>query len=249
MPPRPLLRPLIVWILGAPALALAVGLCFLLAPFLGGRRAFWWVAPRYIRGMARAFGIHRELAGWEQLPEDLRLGRRPMILVGNHTSQFDPPLLISTLPCRPVFIAKRELAWVPFLGWVIWLAGFIFINRRDPRAARSSLELAAESIRAGQSVMTFPEGTRSVSRVPLPFKKGTFHLAMAAGVPVVPLAIQGGARILPKGTWRVGGGHYRIMVGAPLDPNAFDGVESLLQATQEAVASLVSRTREATPEL
>ena len=239
MPPRPLLRPLLVWILGALALALAVGLCFLLAPFLGGRRAFWWVAPRYLRGMARAFGIRRVLEGWEQLPEDLRLGRQPMILVGNHTSQFDPPLLISTLPCGPVFIAKRELAWVPFLGWVIWLAGFIFIDRRDPRAARSSLEQAAGRIRAGQSVMTFPEGTRSASGALLPFKKGTFHLALAAGVPVVPLAIQGGPEILPKGTWRVSGGHYRIVVGTPLDPGAHGDADGLRRAAEAAVRTLM----------
>ena len=236
---RPFLRPLLVWVGGSLALALAVALCFLLAPFLGGPGAFWAVAPRYIRAMAWAFGIRRELDGWGGLSASIREGSQPVIFVGNHTSLLDPPLLISTLPGRPVFIAKRELARVPFLGWVIWLADFIFIDRTDPQAARGSLKLAADCIRAGQSVMTFPEGTRSRDGRLLPFKKGTFHLALAAGVPIVPLAIRGGLGILPRGTWRVEGGGYRIRVGQPLRPEDFPSPEAFLQATEAAVRGLL----------
>jgi 1-acyl-sn-glycerol-3-phosphate acyltransferase len=224
------------------ALALSVGLCFLLAPFFGGRRAFWWVAPWYIRGTARAFGIRRQLTGWEGLPEDLRDGRRSGVFIGNHTSLFDPPLVISTLPCRPVFMAKRELARVPFLGWVIWLADFIFIDRGDRQAALSSLERAAMRIRAGQSVMAFPEGTRSRDGRMLPFKKGAFALAFEAGIPVVPLAIHGGLDILPKGTWRVQGGPYRITVGTPLEPTAYPDAEALRKAAEAAVRELLETT-------
>ncbi|WP_257305348.1 lysophospholipid acyltransferase family protein [Geothrix campi] len=238
---RPLLRPLLVWILGALALALAVCLCFLLAPFLGGPGAFWLVAPRYIRGTARAFGIRRELAGWEALPQDLRSGTRPAVFIGNHTSLFDPPLMISTLPCRPVFVAKRELARVPFLGWVIWLAEFIFIDRRDRNAALASLEEAAVRIRAGQSIMAFPEGTRSQDGRPQTFKKGAFALAFEAGVPVVPLAIHGGPEILPKGDWRVQGGAYRITMGTPLESSAFVDAEALREAAEAAVRNLLGQ--------
>jgi 1-acyl-sn-glycerol-3-phosphate acyltransferase len=238
---RPFLRPLLVWILGALALALAVCLCFLLAPFLGGPGAFWLVAPRYIRGTARAFGIRRELEGWEVLPHDLRSGGRPAVFIGNHTSLFDPPLMISTLPCRPVFVAKRELAGVPFLGWVIWLADFIFIDRRDREAALASLEEAAIRIHAGQAIVAFPEGTRSPDGGLLPFKKGAFALAFEAGVPVVPFAIRGGPDILPKGAWRVRGGLYRITVGAPLESSAYPDADALREAAEAAVRGLVSK--------
>jgi 1-acyl-sn-glycerol-3-phosphate acyltransferase len=239
VPPRPFLRPLLVWLLGALALALAVLLCFLLAPFLGGPEAFWAVAPRYIRGTATAFGIRRRLEGWERLPEDLRSGVRPAVFIGNHTSLFDPPLLISTLPSRPVFVAKKELARVPFLGWVIWLADFIFIDRGRRESALRSLADAAVRIRAGQSLAAFPEGTRSVEGGPLPFKKGVFALAFEAGVPVVPLAIHGGRDILPRGTWRVKGGTYRMIVGAPLESTAFPDAEALRVAAEEAVRRLL----------
>ncbi len=240
--PRSSLRPALVWIAGGLALALSTSLCFLLAPLLGGRRAFWLVAPRYVRGTAWAFGIHRELLGWDELPEDVRDGMRPAIFIGNHASLFDPPLMISTLPCRPVFMAKRELARVPFLGWVIWLADFIFIDRGHRGAARRSLKQAARRIRGGQSIVAFPEGTRSRDGHLLPFKKGPFLLALEAGVPVVPFAIQGGPQILPKGTWRVQGGPYRIRVGTPLEPGDYANPEALRMAAEGAVRGLMVKT-------
>lgn len=234
---------MLIWILGGLALALAVSLCFLLTPFMGGRRAFWRVAPRYIRLTAWAFGIRRKLEGWEGLPEAIRSGSQAALFIGNHASLFDPPLMISTLPCRPVFIAKRELARVPFLGWVIWLADFIFIDRDQRGAARQSLEKAADRIRAGQSVVAFPEGTRSRDGRLLPFKKGVFNLALATGVPVVPFAIEGGLSILPKDTWRVRGGPYRIRVGAPLNPARYPDRDALMKAAEEAVGGLMTVTR------
>jgi 1-acyl-sn-glycerol-3-phosphate acyltransferase len=236
---RPFVRPALVWAIGAPSLALAVGLCFVLAPFLGGRRAFWWVAPRYVRAIAWAFGIHRKLEGWETLPEDLREGRRSAVFVGNHTSLFDPPLMVSTLPCHPVFVAKRELARVPFLGWVIWLADFIFIDRENQAKAIESLKGAADRIRGGQSIAAFPEGTRSRDGQLLPFKKGAFVLAFEAGVPVVPFAIHGGPGILPRGTWRVQGGTYRIIMGEPLESSTFLDADELRLAAEAAVRALL----------
>ncbi len=236
---RPYLRPLLVWVLGAAALAAAVLLCFLLAPFLGGPGAFWAVAPGYIRGTASAFGIRRSLEGWDTLPEPIRSGARSAVFIGNHASLFDPPLLISTLPSRPVFIAKKELARVPFLGWVIALARFIFIDRSRSEAARRSLRDAARRLHEGQSLAAFPEGTRSPDGSLLPFKKGVFALAFKAGVPVVPLAIHGGLEVLPRGTWRVRGGPYRIRVGAPLEAAAFPDAEALREAAEAALRGLL----------
>ncbi len=238
MKSRPFLRPLLVWAWGGPGLALATCIAFLLWPFLGGFRAFWTAAPPYIRLAAWSFGIRRRLEGWEALPEGIRDGSQPAIFVGNHTSLFDPPLLISTLPCRPVFLAKRELFKVPFLGWVMALAGFIPIDRADRAKALDSLHEAALIVRGGRCLAAFPEGTRSTDGALLPFKKGVFILAVDAGVPVVPMAIQGGLDIVPKGTWRVAGGPYRIRVGIPLEPGT--DPEQLKIASAAAVAGLLA---------
>ena len=238
--PRPFLRPLLGWALGAPMLALAVLLAFLLALFVGGRRAFWTVAPRYIRFTAWTFGIRRRLEGWEDLPEPFRAGAQPAVFIGNHASLFDPPLLISTLPCHPVFVAKRELGWVPFLGWVIWLAGFIFIDRANRARAVASLHAAAKRIHDGQSIAAFPEGTRSTDGTLLPVKKGVFNLALDAGVPLVPFAIRGGAEVLPKGDWRVAGVDYVIHVGTPLEVVPGEDVEALRARSEAAVRALMA---------
>ena len=236
---RPFLRPLLGWALGAPMLAFSVTLVFLLAPFRGGGRAFWIVAPRYIRFTAWTFGIRRRLEGWDALPEAIREGRQPVILVGNHASLFDPPLLISTLPCHAVFMAKRELARVPFLGWVIWIADFIFIDRGRRAKAVASLHAAARRIHGGQSIITFPEGTRSIDGRLLPFKKGAFNLAAEAEVPVIPFAIHGGARVLPKGDWRVAGEDYVIRIGVPLAVPSGSDPDSLRRKAEAAVAALM----------
>ena len=240
MPDRPFFRPLLVWAVGAPLLAVATTLCFLVAPFTGGPRAFWLIAPRYIRLVAWAFGIRRGLEGWEDLPAEIQDGRQAAVFIGNHASLFDPPLIISTLPCRPVFVAKRELAWVPFLGWVIALAGFIFLDRTRSTRARASLDLAVRRIHGGLSIVGFPEGTRSLDGSLLPFKKGVFTLALEAGVPLVPLAIFGGHRILPKGDWRVAAGPYRMKVGTPIVPAEGENAEALRVRLQDALSTLLA---------
>ncbi len=235
---RPRIRPLLVWAFAAPALAMAVTLAFFAALFRGGPKGFWTVAPGYIRLVAALFGIRRRLEGWDALPADIREGRQPVIFIANHASHFDPPLLISTLPSHPVFIAKRELARVPFLGWVIWLAGFIFLDRGDRAQALASLRAATKRIHEGQSVVVFPEGTRSPDGQLQTFKTGSFRIASEAGVPLVPLAIHGGADILPKGDWRVKGGPYRMVVGAPIPSEGKEPAALMAEARERLVRLL-----------
>lgn len=237
---RPALRPFLVWMIAVPYLALAVTTGFLFSPFIGRRRAFWLLAPGWVRQMAAAFGLKRHLEGWEDLPEGLRASQQPAIFIANHASFFDPPLLISTLPSRPVFMVKRELAWVPFLGWVIWLAGFIFVDRGRNRRAVASLKRAARLIRAGQSIAAFPEGTRTRTGAILPFKRGVFALAKDADVPVVPMAILGGHQVLPADDWRVKPSDYTIRVGSPLFPSDFPSAQALMESAERAVHRLLA---------
>ncbi len=238
---RPVLRPLIVWIFGCPALAVAVGLAYITALFRwSGAKGFWALAPGYIRMMAWLFGIRRSMEGWEALPLEIREGRQAAIFVGNHTSLLDPPLIIATLPSHPVFMAKRELAFVPFLGWVIWLADFIFINRNHRADAIKSLGLAAQRIHDGQSIAAFPEGTRSRTGQLLPFKKGVFNLAWEAQVPLIPVAILGGRHILPADDWRVSPGPYHLRLGSPVDPRDHHDAEALRLELHARVQALLT---------
>src|SRR5213078_3864411 len=99
---------------------------------------------------------------------------------------------------------------------------FIFIDRQNAISARRSIERAKERIRAGTSVLLFPEGTRSRDGQLQPFKKGGFHLAIDAGVPIVPVAIRGTRELMPRGSLRVKPGRVRVTIGEPIPT---DGLE------------------------
>jgi len=212
-------------------------------PFLGRRRAFFTVGPLFARGMAWFCQIPYTLRGWDQLPEPIRVGRQPVIFMSNHESQLDPPYLVAALPVPAVYISKKELKYVPFIGWAAWAAGVIFIDRGDRDRARESLEDAARQIRGGKNVVIFPEGTRNRTGVMLPFKKGGFALAQDAGVPIVPMATVGGFEALPSGSLRIRPGRYTMLVGDPVHPSDHPDRESLVQEVRRRIEALVAAAR------
>src|SRR5262249_20779655 len=129
--------------------------------------------------------------------------RRPTIYASNHQSTSDIPALLAALPVNIRFVAKKQLRWVPIVGWYLQLAGHIIVDRSNTRSAIASLDRGAQKIRAGTSILVFPEGTRSPHRRILPFKKGPFALALKAGVPICPVTVEGSGKLMPKRSWRI----------------------------------------------
>jgi 1-acyl-sn-glycerol-3-phosphate acyltransferase len=125
----------------------------------------------------------------------------PVIFAANHQSQFDIPLsLVALEQALPAFMAKASLQKLPLIGRCFNLFGNISVDRSNRRAAMKSLDTAAAMIREGRSVIIFPEGTRQEQHEELgEFKTGTIMLALKAGVPIVPVIIEGTGDILPKG--------------------------------------------------
>jgi len=121
---------------------------------------------------------------------------RPQIFAANHQSDIDTLVALACIPVQFRWIAKQELFSIPLFGTAMRNAGYIPIDRRNHDSALRSLENAAQIIRRGRSVMTFPEGTRSGDGTIQPFKQGVFHLAISAGVPVVPVTIIGSGAIM-----------------------------------------------------
>jgi 1-acyl-sn-glycerol-3-phosphate acyltransferase len=148
---------------------------------------------------------------------------QPHIFVSNHQSSIDIPVLFIALPHDVRFVAKKALQYVPVLGWYMTLAKFPFVDRGNHRAAIASLDKAARQIRAGTSIIMFPEGTRSETREVMPFKKGPFALAMKAGVPIVPVTIEGSGLLMPKNSWHITPGPITVTIGKPIDPAQFGG--------------------------
>lgn len=232
---------MLVWALVTVPLTV-IGI-LLAVPFLGPRKAFFRVGPFFARGMAWFCHIPFHVQGWEGLPEDIRAGRQPVIFMSNHESQLDPPVLIAALPVPAVYIAKKEVKYMPFVGWAAMAAGVIFIDRGDRERAIQSIQDAARKIRGGKSVVIFPEGTRSRDGRLLPFKKGGFALALDAGVPIVPMATLGGHQVLPRGSAFPRPGRYTIRVGTPIQPAEHPDREALATAVRQRIEALVDEAR------
>lgn len=218
----------------------------LLAPFLGGKRAFFTIGPLWARQMFWVGGVQLEVHGWENLPEDIRSEKQPVIFMSNHQSNLDPPVLISALPVPAVYISKKELKWVPLVGWAAGLGGTLFIDRGNREAAVRSIYQAAAEIRGGKTVVIFPEGTRTRTGKLGPFKKGGFAMALDAGVPIVPLATVGGFHVMPPGSFRMHPGRYTILIGNPVDPRTFPDRDSLLKEVRRNIEALVETAQSLT---
>lgn len=172
------------------------------------------VMPRIWSGsILSAAGVRVETHFEAPLPDG------PVIFVSNHQSNFDILALFVGLGLvRPfVYVAKKAVFTYPFIGWFISAAKYISVDRGNTAQAIKSMEAAGEKIRAGASVMVFAEGTRSADGSVLPFKKGAFHVAMKARVPLVPIAIEGALQVNPKRRWYVCPNTIRILVGPHLD--------------------------------
>ena len=171
-----------------------------------------WAARSWSKWILAVSGVRVHLEGLENIRTD-----RPQIVVSNHASWYDVWSLAAYLPGLYHFVAKKELAKIPIFGSAWKAAGHISIDRSDRQSAIRTLRAAGEQMRAESArVVIFPEGTRSGTGELLPFKKGAFVLAMHTGVEIVPTAVLGGARILPKGGWRVRAGTIIVRFGVPI---------------------------------
>ncbi len=162
----------------------------------------------------------------------------PLIFACNHESALDIWVAFKVLPRSFRFVAKQELFRLPVFGWYMRLGEHIPVDRGNHARALESLRRAGEAVRAGTSLVVFPEGTRSKDGRILPFKKGPFVVAKEAGVPVVPVAISGSGRVTPKDAIAVVPGTIRVAVGEPVDPRAFATKEDLLAEVRRRVVAL-----------
>ncbi|MXY97334.1 MAG: 1-acyl-sn-glycerol-3-phosphate acyltransferase, partial [Gemmatimonadetes bacterium] len=170
----------------------------LLSPFNPSGRLVHWFARWWARTLLWVGRVPVRLEGLDNLP-----GGQPCVLVSNHASAADIPILFGSLPIQFRIIAKDSLFHIPVLGWCMRLAGYISINRTNPKKAMRSLKKAARQIREGFPAVVFPEGTRTRTGELQPFKAGAFMLAIESGVPVVPVGISGSYDILVRGSMKI----------------------------------------------
>src|SRR4029453_12108555 len=132
----------------------------------------------------------------------------------NHQSIYDIPVLFWTLDFELRILAKASLGAFPFLGWHLARTGHVLVDRKNPGA--DLFRQVRSLMQSGDSLFVFPEGTRSPDGTLALFRAGTFILAIEAGLPIVPVAIDGSRFVMPKGQLTTSPGHVRVEVLAPM---------------------------------
>ena len=153
--------------------------------------------------------------------------RNPYVVVSNHLSQGDPPI-VARVPWEMKWVAKVELFRMPVTGWLLRMSGDIPVDRRDRDSRATVLQRAADYLHKKCSVMFFPEGTRSRDGRVHRFADGAFRLAIKEGVPVIPIAIEGTQEALPKHSiwFRPNPDKIRVRVLPPVDTASYDRTEA-----------------------
>jgi 1-acyl-sn-glycerol-3-phosphate acyltransferase len=227
------LRSLIVWLLCFVILAI-LGTPFLILSFFdnGGVRIYP-ISVLYMRCVAFLAGLKVRVLGRERVPFDATY-----VLMSNHRSWFDiPAVMIATWPMQIRFVAKKELADIPLFGICIKRGGHVLIDRKDRDAAVRTLRETARKFAGRFSIVVFPEGTRSPDHALLPFKRGGFHLAREINIPIVPVSVVGGERIMGRHTIDLHPGTMRVMFHAPICPSDHPNLDALVAAVRERMGA------------
>ncbi|NNE54559.1 MAG: 1-acyl-sn-glycerol-3-phosphate acyltransferase [Flavobacteriales bacterium] len=159
-------------------------------------------------------GVKLKIEGRENINKD-----QPFIYVANHESQLDIPVVCLATELPLFFIAKKELRKIPIVGWYMIAVGHIFIDRSNKERAQASMIKAAEMIKGGKNVISFPEGTRNKDGKMNIFKRGSFVIAKRGNIGVVPIAIKGTREVLASGSFMFHPGKVGVKIGTPVYPN------------------------------
>lgn len=191
-------------------------------------RAWAWL-------ILRTTGVRVTVRGFDRL--DLN---RSYVFASNHQSIYDIPIAFSVLPLQLRIVAKDSLGRFPFLGWHLRRTGHLLVDRRNPGAG--IVKKMARLVRDARSLIVFPEGTRSVDGTVGRFKGGMFLVAIDAGLPVVPVSIEGSRHVMLKGRLMTCPGHVTVTIHDPIPTAGVgrSGARDLAERVRDVVAQTVS---------
>jgi len=228
-----MIRTIIILLYFTLAMLLVLPLLVLWTLITGDANFMYNVFQDGLRIGLRIAGIHVHVEGLENIPPGV------CIFASNHASNLDPVALTPNIPRRISLLAKKEVFKIPVLSKAITLAHLVPVDRGDSEAAAESVDLAIKYLKEGLSFCVYPEGTRSRDGRLLPFKRGTFVMAIRAGVPVVPVSLAGTQELMRKGDWRIYPGEVMVKFGPAVDASQYkiEQREELRQVVQGLVAA------------
>lgn len=212
-----------------------VSVAFPVYSVTGDRRTFQRFQRFWADGLARAWGMEVSAHGAAQLDPE-----QPYVFMANHLSHVDIVALMVALPMNVGFLAKKELGKVPFLAQAILAGGHVLIDRQDNGRAVNSMAQAAQEVANGCSLLIFPEGTRAGREVIQPFKKGGFHLARQAKVPIVPVGIRGTRAVMGREDLTIRPGRVEVHIGAPTRVSEFDNALRCSEFVRQQISELAA---------
>ena len=175
----------------------------------------YWAGVKGVMFFVRVVGVRIRVRGLERIP------RGVCLFVANHTSSADAPAVVGAIPRRIAILLKESLFKWPIAGQAFTLAHFIPVNRRARDSAIASVEKATEALKAGQSFLIYPEGTRSPDGRLQEFKKGAVVMAITAGVPIVPMVCSGAHRVMEKRSLVIHPGEILVEFLQPIDASKY----------------------------
>jgi len=196
-------------------------------------RPVYWAGVKGVMFCVWAVGVKVRVRGRERIPPGVCL------FAANHTSSADAPAVVGAIPRRIAVLLKASLFKWPIVGQAFWAVRFIPVKRSEHDSAIASLEKATAALKAGQSFLIYPEGTRSPDGRLQEFKKGAAIMAIKAGVPIVPMVCSGAHRIMEKRSLVIHPGEIVVEFLPAIDASkySFDERDDLNARVHEAMAA------------
>ncbi|HEW91996.1 MAG TPA: 1-acyl-sn-glycerol-3-phosphate acyltransferase [Thermotogaceae bacterium] len=191
----------------------------------GVKKMLEYAAPRIKNFSIRAFKwtfVDVEVEGMENIPKDSNF-----LIIANHQSLLDIPLLLAYIDPTLAFIAKKEVSKIPMIGSFVKEMGGVLLDRSDIKKAVAALMEVMKGLREGRSFVLFPEGTRSADGNLREFRKGSLKIALRTKVKILPVVIDGTINVTPKGSIFIRPNKVKLKILEPLDPSKFENEESL----------------------
>ncbi|GAB4178313.1 MAG: hypothetical protein Kow00108_14050 [Calditrichia bacterium] len=230
-----IIKSLYRWIFGLTYIGIFLTLVFLLT-FICKRPTVERILKVGIKGLFRLLWIRVDVE--ETVPIDWST---TYIIMANHVSLFDVPLLAGYIPQIFTGIAAyHQFNW-PIYGWVLSRLQHIPMIRENPVAAKRSYETAVNVLKSGTSIALMPEGHRTLTGEMNPFKRFPFHIAKKANVPILPVGLSGLYTLKSKKSWLIPGDRIKLKIGKPVSPEKYQTLSEseLAHKIKETIQSLI----------